>query len=100
MASFLVIVVVFLLLMWFAVVLPQRRRQRAQSELIAGLEVGDEIVTAGGIYGTIVALADDEATVEIAPGTEVRIAKRALVGLVGSDEDEEAEQAAEGEDRS
>jgi len=86
--------------MWFAVVLPQRRRQRAQRELVAALEVGDEVVTAGGIYGTIVALGDEAATVEIAPGTEVRVAKRALVGLAGPDEEEEPDPAAEADDRS
>ena len=43
--------------------------------------MGKEIVTAGGLYGTITALEDDEVRVEIADGVEVRVAKRAIAGV-------------------
>jgi preprotein translocase subunit YajC len=88
-----IFVIVILILMWFLLIRPQRRRQLDSQRLIDSLAVGQEIVTAGGLYGTITALEDDEARVEIADGIEVRVAKRAIAGvLTEEDPDELAEQ--------
>ena len=59
--------------------------------------MGKEIVTAGGLYGTITALEDDEARVEIADGVEVRVAKRAIAGVLSEDEEDEEPEALEEE---
>jgi preprotein translocase subunit YajC len=59
--------------------------------LIQNIEVGDEIVTAGGLFGHVQSVADDELLVEIAPGTKVRIARRAVAGIVGPEEEDEEE---------
>ena len=58
--------------------------------MLAAIDVGDEVVTAGGIYGTVKALADDELRLEIAPGTEIRVARRAVAGVVSDKDDDEA----------
>lgn len=87
----LIIVVVLFALFWLFMVRPQRRRQAEQSALIQSIEVGDEIVTAGGLFGHVKSVADDELLVEIAPGTSVRIARRAVAGVVGPEEDDEGE---------
>ena len=88
-----IFIIVILILMWFLLIRPQRRRQLDSQRLIDSLAVGQEIVTAGGLYGTIRALEDDEARVEIADGIEVRVAKRAIAGvLTEEDPDELAEQ--------
>jgi preprotein translocase subunit YajC len=65
---------------YFLLIRPQRNRQRAQQALVAALEVGDEVLTTGGIFGTIVEIDDDEGvlTVEIAPGTRVRILRQGI----------------------
>ena len=89
MASILIIVILFALF-WLLLIRPQRRRQAEQTALIQNVQVGDEIVTAGGLFGHVKSVADDELLVEIAPGTNVRIARRAVAGIVGpEDEDEE-----------
>ena len=90
--SFLVVVIVLFVLFWLVVIRPQRRRQVEQSRMIERIEVGDEIVTAGGLYGRVLGLGDDELLVEIAPGTNVRVARRAVAGLVQPDEEEEDEE--------
>jgi preprotein translocase subunit YajC len=90
--SFLVVVVVLFVLFWLLMIRPQRRRQAELNQTIASLEVGDEIVTAGGLYGHVVGVGDDELLVEIAPGTNVRIARRAVAGVVGPDEEEEEDE--------
>ena len=55
------------------------------------IDVGDEIVTAGGMYGFVTAIGDDELEVEIAPGTIVRVATRAVAGRIDPDDDDEDE---------
>ena len=87
----LIIIVVLLGLMWLLLIRPQRRRQAEQQQLLTNLQVGDEVVTAGGLYGTIERVDDDEVMVEIAPQTTVRIAKRAVAAVLGEDEEEPAE---------
>ena len=90
MTGFLVIVVLFALF-WLLLIRPQRRRQAAQKNLVQGIEVGDEIVTAGGLYGHVRGLGEDELLVEIAPGTNVRIARRAVGAVVGPEDEEDEE---------
>ncbi len=65
---------------YFLLIRPQRNRARQQQVLLQSLEVGDEVMTASGIFGTIVEI-DEEAdtvTVEIAPGTNVHMLRRAI----------------------
>src|SRR6266576_2890998 len=68
-----IFILVLLVLMWFLLIRPQRRRQVETQRMIAQLEVGREIVTAGGLYGTITAIEDAELRVEVADDVEVRI---------------------------
>jgi preprotein translocase subunit YajC len=93
----LIVIVVLLALFWLLLIRPQQRRQRVQNQMIQSLEVGDEIVTAGGLYGEVRELGDEELVVEIAPGTNVRIARRAVAGVVEPEEDEGEEEADEAE---
>lgn len=78
-------------LFYMLLIRPQRRRQAAQSQLISNVEVGDEIVTAGGLYGHVRELGDEELVVEIAPGTNVRIARRAVAAVFEPDDEEDQE---------
>jgi preprotein translocase subunit YajC len=65
---------------YFLLLRPNRTRQRQQQSLLESLKVGDEVMTAGGIFGTLKDIddEDDTVTVEIAPGTEVRMLRRAI----------------------
>jgi preprotein translocase subunit YajC len=85
--SSLIVIVVLFGLFWFLLVRPQRRQAHEQRALIASLEPGDEIVSAGGLYGVIKAIDGDELQVEIADGLVVRMAKRAVAGLVEREEE-------------
>jgi preprotein translocase subunit YajC len=90
-----VFILVLLLLMWFLLIRPQRRRQLEQRNMIDAVEVGREIVTAGGLYGTVTAVESDEVRLRIADGVEVRVAKRAVAGIIPPDEEPEELEAAE-----
>jgi preprotein translocase subunit YajC len=75
--------------MWVLLIRPQRRKQTEQEQLLSNLQVGDEVVTAGGLYGRIEDVHDTEVMLEISPGTTVRIAKRAVAGIVTEEEEDE-----------
>ena len=72
-------------LMWFVLIRPQQQRVRRQQELVRSLEVGDEVVTAGGIFGRVVGLDDEVARIEVAPGVEMRILRLAVNARVGEE---------------
>jgi preprotein translocase subunit YajC len=77
---------------YFLLIRPQRNRQRAQQAVLAALEVGDEVMTTGGIFGTIVEIDDEEGvvTVEIAPGTRIRMMRQGISQrLVEESDDDE-----------
>jgi preprotein translocase subunit YajC len=84
-----IFILVLLALMWFLLIRPQRRRQQEAQRLLTEIDVGKEIVTAGGLYGTVTAVDGDEVRVEIAEGVEVRIAKRAVAGVMSEGEPKE-----------
>ena len=94
---------IFLVLMgavfYFLLIRPQQRRQRSQRALIESVAVGDEVMTIGGIYGTVRDLDDEAVTIEVAPGIDVRFAKTAIARKLvyddSYDEDEEAHEGSE-----
>lgn len=78
-------------LMYVLLIRPQQRKLRQHQAVVASLRAGDEIVTAGGIYGTIVSVGDETMVVEVAPGVELRILRAAVSQRLERDEpDEEA----------
>jgi preprotein translocase subunit YajC len=79
-AGFFLIVIAFGFL-YFVMVRPQKKRQVAQMRMLNELAVGDEVVTAGGLYGEIVGLGEEDVTVRIAPEIDVRVARRAIAGV-------------------
>jgi preprotein translocase subunit YajC len=98
-AGLFIIVIAFLFL-YFVLVRPQKRRQLEQRRMLDKVSVGDEIVTAGGIYGEITDVDDDtDVRVRIAPDLEVRVARRAIAGVTTRQavDTEELEEPAEPE---
>ena len=84
-----IFILVVLVLMWFLLIRPQRRRQTESQRLLDSLAVGQEVVTAGGLYGTITGLDGDEVRLRIADEVEVRVAKRAIAGVLSEDDEPE-----------
>ena len=70
--------VAILALFWFMVIRPQQRRQREVVRLQESIRVGQRVMMSSGIFGTVVSLADDRARLEIAPGTQIDIARAAI----------------------
>lgn len=91
-AGYLLIIIAFIFI-YMVLLRPQRRRQAEQARMWASLREGDEVLTAGGLYGTITGFRDDDPVVEIAPSLEVRVARRAIAAVTTPrDEPDEEEQ--------
>jgi preprotein translocase subunit YajC len=65
-------------LFWFLLIRPQRTRAKRQNELVASLEVGDEVHTIGGIIGTIEYMDDQSAVLQLEGGGRMRVVRRAI----------------------
>ena len=91
----LILIVLGFVVMWLLVVLPQRRRQSALTSMLGALAPGDQVVTAGGMYGTVTDVDDEDVLLEVAPEVEVRVAKRAIAALVPAEERYEEEELEE-----
>lgn len=71
--------------MWFLIIAPQRKKQKQHAKMLSELEAGDDIVTAGGIYGQITAKKDDRFVVRIAENVKIEIAKSFVSDVVRKD---------------
>jgi preprotein translocase subunit YajC len=87
----LIFLVAILAVFWLLLIRPQRQRQAAHRNLLAELAPGDDVVTAGGILGTVRSVEDDHVRLEVAPGTEIRLAKEAVTGVRPKDQEPPAD---------
>lgn len=76
------ILILLFVVAWVILIVPKQRELKRHNALIAGLSVGDDVMTGSGIYGTIVSIDGDLVELQIAPGVEIRIARRAIASLV------------------
>jgi len=95
--QFLIIMVLMLGVMYVLMIRPQRQRQAQQQSMIDGASVGDDVLTTGGIYGTISEVEGDDIVVEIASGVTVHMTRRGIAAVLPP-EDEEDEEVEELED--
>jgi preprotein translocase subunit YajC len=63
---------------FFLIVRPQRRRVTQHRAFVSALELGDDVVTTGGIYGTVRALRGEAVELEVAPGIVITLARAAV----------------------
>src|SRR5215217_1086648 len=68
--------------MYFLMIAPQRKKQKAHEKMLSELGSGDEIVTTGGIYGTITNVKDDRFVVRIAENTKIELGKAFVSAVV------------------
>jgi preprotein translocase subunit YajC len=71
---------------------PQRRMRKEQAAMMASLAPGAEVMTHGGLYGTVVEIDDDVVVLETSPDVTMRWAKRAIARVVTPVESEEDEE--------
>lgn len=64
--------------MYFMMIRPQQKRRRDAEQMQSALSPGDEVVTIGGLYGTVTEVDDDTVLLEVAPGVQTRYARPAI----------------------
>jgi preprotein translocase subunit YajC len=87
--EFLIVMVLVLVVLYVVTIRPQRQRQQAQQSMIDRAGVGDDILTNGGIYGTIVETEGDDIVVEIADGLTVHMTRRGIAAVLPPEEEGE-----------
>ncbi|MCK5324500.1 MAG: preprotein translocase subunit YajC [Woeseiaceae bacterium] len=74
--------VVIFIAFYFLLIRPQQKKQKAHTQLVAALQVGDEVLTAGGILGRITAVSEHYAVVQISDNTEIKVQKSSVSQVV------------------
>ena len=82
--------VVIFIAFYFLLIRPQQKKQKAHTDMVGALQVGDEVMTAGGILGRITAVSDHYAVVQISENTEIKIQKASVSQVVPKGTFEEA----------
>jgi preprotein translocase subunit YajC len=84
----LILPIIFAAVIYFLFIRPQQRQVRQHAALVEGLEVGDDILTSAGIYGTITELDGDTMQLEVADGVVLTMAKRAVAEVAVEEVDD------------
>ena len=71
--------------MYLLVIRPQQRRVRDHAAFVSSLHYGDDVVTAGGIFGTITSLSDDTVSLDVAPGVSLKVLRSSVTRKVGDE---------------
>jgi preprotein translocase subunit YajC len=87
----LLILVLAMGVIWIAFIRPQKRRQQQQRQMLDAVEPGAEVLTAAGIYGTVIEADGDEIHLQIAEGVVVKVARRAIGAVIPPEVEEEPE---------
>ena len=82
----LILLPLFMVVFWFFLIRPQQRRMKEHQELVSSLEPGDDVLTNGGLYGTITAIDGQIVELEIADGVAVRMQRSAVAELIEWDD--------------
>lgn len=76
--TFLISLALMVAIFYFLLIRPQQRRARQQRELVNSLSVGDEVVTIGGMFGTIESMDEESVTLDAGSGIRIRFIKQAV----------------------
>ncbi len=76
--SFILMMVAIFAIMYFFMIRPQNKKQKEIANFRKNLEVGQSIITAGGIYGKIKEIEDNAVVVEIASGVKIKVDKNSI----------------------
>ncbi len=76
--SFLIMMIAIFAIMYFFMIRPQNKKQKEIANFRKNLEVGQSVITAGGIYGKVKEIEDYTITVEIASGVKIKVDKNSI----------------------
>lgn len=74
-------------LFYFLLIRPQQVRQKRHQEMIRNLKTGDRVITAGGIFGSVVKIKEDSVILRVADNVRIEVLKQAIAQVAAKDED-------------
>lgn len=85
-------IIMIFVIMYFLILRPQAKRQKEQQKMLESLQKGDEVVTAGGIYGTIVGMKEKDTVVvvEVDKNVKLNVARASITRKVVPPEEKKA----------
>lgn len=88
-------VIILAVFLYFVMIRPQSKRQKKVNDMLANMKIGDEVMTAGGFYGIINALDDENVVLELLPDFHKAMIRKQSIVKVITAQDEEADAPAE-----
>ena len=87
----LLLIVFIIAMFWFVLIRPQQRARRQQQEMVESLQIGDEVISVGGLVGRVTRLPEDDGWIgfELVPGVETRLLTVAISHRVPAEEAED-----------
>jgi len=79
--SFLPLILMFVVF-YFLLIWPQQKKAKAHRAVLSNLKKGDEVVTSGGVYGTITGITDTVVTLEIAEKVRIKVSRSSIAGVI------------------
>jgi preprotein translocase subunit YajC len=77
---------VMLVFLYLLLIRPQRQQAKRHQEMLENLSVGDEVITAGGIYGEVTAIDDERVQLEVDADVRIAVSRRAITNKVTPEE--------------
>jgi preprotein translocase subunit YajC len=77
---------VMLVFLYLLLVRPQRQQAKRHQEMLQSLSVGDEVITAGGIYGEVTEIDDERVQLEVDADVRIAVARKAIASKVSPEE--------------
>lgn len=72
----------FFLIFYFLLIMPQQKKQKEHKKMIENLQKGDNVVTVGGMHGTVIGIKDDVVTLKVAENVKLDFSKTAISTVV------------------
>lgn len=98
MPAFVILLLLLFVVFYVLMVRPQRQRQAQHQSMIDNVGVGEDVLTTGGIYGTVTHVEGDDLVVEIAEGVEVHMTRRGIAAILPPEDEEDEEDEADEEE--
>lgn len=87
-----IFIAVFAALFYFLLIRPGQKQRKTHQQLVASVGKGDEVMTAGGVYGTVAKVRDDYIMLEVANKTVIKVSKSSVARVTSSTEAEEPDE--------
>jgi len=87
--QFLFLIGGMILIMYFVMFRPQMKEQKRRRAMLAAIKKHDQVLTSGGIYGTVVSVHENDVTVKIDDNVRVKVARSAVTAIVNRDDAED-----------